>query len=79
MIDTAMSASVRAQAPEFVGQVSQAMRTAYAEGKMPTPDAPARLIAAVVLADDRSLNGQVIDLRSQQGQQLANTLDGSQH
>lgn len=79
MIDTAMSASVRAQKPEFVGQVSAAMRTAYTEGKMPTPDVPARLIAAVVLAEDRSLNGQVIDLRSERGQQLANTSDSRQH
>jgi len=79
MTDTAMSASVRAQKPEFVGQVSQAMRLAHAAGTMPAPDVPARLIAAVVLAEDRSLGGQVIDLRSEQGQHLANSSDSSRN
>ena len=78
MVDTAMSASVRAQGPEIVGQVSQTMRTAYAEGKMPTPDMPARLIAAIVLSEESSPNGQVIDLRSEQGKMLVNTLTTSQ-
>src|SRR5258708_30035917 len=78
MVDTAMSTRVRAQEPEIVGQVSQTMRTAYAEGKMPTPDIPARLIAALVLNEDSSLNGQVIDLRSAQGQTLLNSSAVSQ-
>ncbi len=74
VVDTAMSASVRAQEPGVVGQVSQFMRTLHAEGKMPTGDDPARLITAIVLSADSSLNGQVVDLRSEQGQALANSL-----
>ncbi len=51
-------------------QLSQMMRAIHAEGKMPTPDIPAQLVTSIVLSEDSSINGQVIDLRSEQGQQL---------
>ena len=73
VVDTAMSAYLSKQEPENIGQVSQALRTAIAEGKLLTPDIPARLIAALVLAEDSSLSGQIINVRSEQGQKLANT------
>ncbi|MEP7286132.1 MAG: SDR family oxidoreductase [Chloroflexota bacterium] len=70
IVDTVMSASVRAQEPEVVGRLSQVMRNIHAEGKMATPDYPARLVAAILTNEDQALNGQVIDIRSPEGQKL---------
>ena len=69
-VDTAMPARIRAQAEETVGALAQRFRSLYSAGAFQPPNRPARLIAAIVAADDTALNGRIIDSADEDGRRL---------
>ncbi len=68
IVDTAMSNHVSQQ--ETLGQMASYMQKLRSENNMAQPESPARLIAAVVLATDSALNGQIVDIHSEIGKRL---------
>ena len=69
MVETAMSNNVSAQA-ELLGVMAANMQKMRSEGRMAQPDRPARLMAAIVLSTDSTLNGQVVDIQGDVAQRL---------
>jgi len=74
LVDTAMPAHIRAQAPATIGEgLARWFQQAGADGVFQPPERPARAIAAIVATADLSFNGRIIDSDSDEGQRLAST------
>jgi hypothetical protein len=68
------STAIREQPAEVVGErVAELFQGFYNEGRLQTPDRPARLIAALAGAAGAEFNGQIVDIYGEQGQALLNS------
>jgi NAD(P)-dependent dehydrogenase (short-subunit alcohol dehydrogenase family) len=71
VVDTTMQTTIREQPQAIVGQaVAQRFQEFYTSGSLQAPERPARLIAALATAAGAEFNGQIVDIYSEQGQQL---------
>jgi NAD(P)-dependent dehydrogenase (short-subunit alcohol dehydrogenase family) len=71
IVDTAMQTAIREQPADTVGAgVRQLFQEFYSSGRLQTPDRPARLIAALAGAAGAAYNGQIVDIYSDEAQQL---------
>jgi NAD(P)-dependent dehydrogenase (short-subunit alcohol dehydrogenase family) len=74
VVDTVMQTAIREQPAEVVGErVAELFQGFYNEGRLQTPDRPARLIAALAGAAGAEFNGQIVDIYGEQGQALLNS------
>ncbi len=77
VVETAMPASIRAQAAAVIGQETvDRFQSMQNQGMMQAPERPARFIVAVIEADDPALQGQILDISSPEGQRLLESHGG---
>jgi NAD(P)-dependent dehydrogenase (short-subunit alcohol dehydrogenase family) len=74
VVDTAMPANIRAQPEQVVGAATaRRFRQLHDDNAFQPPERPARLIAALVAADDPTLNGRIVDIHDAEGQRFLAT------
>lgn len=71
VVDTAMQTEIREQPPEVVGAATaERFRDYHDSGRLQTPDRPGRLIAALAGDAGARFNGQIVDMYTDEAQQL---------
>lgn len=71
VVDTAMQTAIRSQPPAVIGPaMAQRFHGYYQSGLLQPPERPARLIAALAGDAGARFNGQIVDIRSPEGEAL---------
>jgi NAD(P)-dependent dehydrogenase (short-subunit alcohol dehydrogenase family) len=71
VVDTVMQTAIREQPADVVGQeMAQRFHDYHASGRLQSPDRPGRLIAALAGDAGARFNGQIVDIYTEEAEQL---------